>query len=106
MKRGEIWWVCFDPSLGSEIRKVRPAIIVSNDIANQYLSRLVVVPLTSKTMKVYPGECLVTAGDREAKAMADQITAVDKMRLQSKLDALSESDMKKVEAAIKIQLDL
>lgn len=38
MKRGEIWWVCFDPALGSEIRKVRPAVILSNDIANQYLS--------------------------------------------------------------------
>ena len=77
MKRGEIWWVCFEPALGSEIRKVRPAVILSNDVANQYLSRVVVVPLTSKTAKVYPGECLVMAGDREAKAMADQILCGD-----------------------------
>ena len=67
---------------------------------------MVVVPLTSKTAKVYPGECLVMAGDREAKAMTDQITTVDKMRLQSKMAALSEVDIKKVEAAVKIQLDL
>ena len=72
----------------------------------QYLSRVVVVPLTSKTAKVYPGECLVMAGDREAKAMADQIATVDKMRLQSKMAALSETDIKKVEAAVKIQLDI
>ena len=106
MKRGEIWWVCFEPALGPEIRKVRPAVILSNDVANQYLSRVVVVPLTSKTAKVYPGECLVMAGDREAKAMADQIATVDKMRLQSKMAALSETDIKKVEAAVKIQLDI
>ena len=47
MTRGSIWWVEFDPAVGSEIRKTRPAVIVSNDLANRYLSRVVVVPLTS-----------------------------------------------------------
>ncbi|WP_162235605.1 type II toxin-antitoxin system PemK/MazF family toxin, partial [Pseudomonas tremae] len=56
MLRGEVWWVEFDPSVGSEIKKTRPAVIVSNDSANRHLARVVVVPLTSSTERTYPGE--------------------------------------------------
>jgi len=52
MKRGEVWWVEFDPALGTEIKKTRPAVIVSNDAANRNLARVVVVPLTSNTEKL------------------------------------------------------
>ena len=62
MKRGEVWWVEFDPSVGSEIRKKRPAVIMSNDAANRNLARVVVVPLTSNTGRQYPGEAVVTVG--------------------------------------------
>jgi mRNA interferase MazF len=62
MKRGEVWWVEFDPAVGSEIRKTRPAVIVSNDAANRHLARVVVVPVTSNTAKVYPAEAVVTLG--------------------------------------------
>ncbi len=64
MKRGEIWWVEFDPALGSEIRKTRPAVIRSNDAANRNLARVVVVPLTSNVAQVYPGEALVSIDGR------------------------------------------
>lgn len=106
MKRGEVWWVNFEPSLGGEIKKQRPAVIVSNDIANKYLNRVQVVPLTSKVERVYPSEALVILNERQNKAMADQLTTVSKKRLLNKAGSLTQDDMIKVERAIKIQLDL
>ena len=106
MRRGEVWWVEFDPAVGSEIRKTRPAVIVSNDAANRNLSRVVVVPVTSNTGRQYPGEAVVTVDGQSSKAMVDQIMAADKSRLKSQLDALSNADMLALEDAIKVHLAL
>ena len=106
MKRGEVWWVEFDPAVGSEIHKTRPAVIVSNDAANRNLARVVVVPLTSNTGRQYPGEALVTVGGDQSKAMADQIMAADKRRLTSQLGTLSRSDLLAVEDAIRVHLGM
>ncbi|MDN5923604.1 MAG: type II toxin-antitoxin system PemK/MazF family toxin [Xanthomonadales bacterium] len=106
MQRGEVWWVEFDPSVGSEIRKTRPAVIVSNDAANRHLARVVVVPVTSNTERQYPGEAVVTVGGQSSKAMADQIMAADKSRLKSRLGKLTKADLLAVEDAIKIHLAL
>ena len=106
MKRGEVWWVEFDPAVGSEIRKTRPAVIVSNDAANRNLSRVVVVPLTSSMGRQYPGEALVVVDGQNSKAMADQIMAADKARLKSQLGTVSKADMQAVEDAIRVHLGL
>ena len=106
MKRGEVWWVEFDPSIGSEIRKTRPAVIVSNDIANAHLARVVVVPLTSSVSKLYPGEALITLAGKKSKAMADQIMASDKSRLKSRLGAVTVAEMEALDAAVMLHLGL
>ncbi len=106
MKRGEIWWVNFDPSIGGEIKKKRPAVIVSNDASNKFLNRVQVVPLTSQTGRIYPSEALVIFEGKETKAMTDQLATVSKARLFRQGGVIARKDMRKVEDAIKIQLGL
>ena len=105
-RRGEVWWVAFDPSVGGEIQKTRPALVVSNNGANIALNRLIVVPLTSQTAKVYPGQAMVTLNGEPRKAMADQLTTASKKRLRSKLGELSSSDVAAVERAILLHLGI
>jgi len=106
VRRGEVWWVEFDPSVGTEIRKTRPAVIVSNDAANRNLARVVVVPITSNKGRLYPGEAVVSVDGQSSKAMADQIMAADKARLKSQLGTVSKADMQAVEDAIRVHLGL
>ena len=106
MKSGEEWWINFDPSLGGEIRKQRPAVIVSNDAANHYLNRVQVVPLTSSVDKLYPSEAYVTFHGKKAKATADQITTVSKKRLINSVGSISYTEMEGIGKAITTQLDL
>ena len=67
MLRGEVWWVEFDPAVGIEIRKTRPGGGVSNNSANRNLGRVIVVPLTSNTERIYPGEARVMVQAKKAR---------------------------------------
>jgi mRNA interferase MazF len=106
LKRGDVWWVDFDTAQHGEIQKRRPAVIISNDAANASLNRVQIVPLTSKTDRVYPCEALITFNNDQRKAMADQITTCAKERMKDKIGVVSPEDMKAIEKAVKIQLGL
>ena len=100
MKRGEVWWINFDPFIGGEIKKKRPAVIVSNEASNKYLNRIQVVPLTSNIEKLYPSEAYVTLNGKCGKAMADQITTVSKLRVINRAGKLTNAEMNDINIAI------
>lgn len=84
VKRGEVYWVNLDPTIGSEIRKTRPALIISPDDMNAVLPRVIIAPLTSK------GQALgcrpeLTFDGKKARILLDQIRTIDKQRLSGKL---------------------
>jgi mRNA interferase MazF len=106
MQRGEVWLVTFAGSSGGEVRKTRPAIIVSNNASNKHANRVQVVPLSSKIGKLYPCEAEVGVAGRFSKAMADQLMTVSKERLIERMDSLTPHEMRDVEMAMRIQLGL
>lgn len=106
MRRGEVWWVDFDPSVGGEIQKQRPAVIISHDAANKHLNRVQIVPLSTQVDRLYPSEAIVTLNGKPQKAMADQLTTVSKLRLSDRAGRLSAADLAQVERVVKLQLGL
>jgi mRNA interferase MazF len=105
-KRGDVYWVNLDPVMGTEIRKTRPAIIVSNDSCNRYGTRVVILPVTSNTDSVYPGEALVEVKGKSGRALGDQIRSIDKTRLKARLGRLTTDEMSRVDEALAITLGL
>jgi mRNA interferase MazF len=84
VKRGEVYWVNLDPTIGTEIRKTRPALVISPDDMNAALPRIIVAPLTSKGQ---PLGCRpeVKFKDKSSRILLDQIRTIDKQRLGAKM---------------------
>lgn len=107
IKRGDIFWVDFDPSKASEIKKMRPSLVCSHDIMNENSSRIIVAPITSNLNKVYSFEHALEGHDEvKGKIMLDQMRSIDKSRLGKKLGILSIKEMREVDAIIKFVLGL
>ena len=111
IKRGTICLVNLDPTIGSEIAKKRPAIVISNDTNNEVASTVTVIPLTSqKREKIYPFEVLIPKGvgniERNSIAKANQIRTIDKRRVIKVIGVLPEKYIKLLEKAILIHLGL
>jgi len=110
IKRGEIFLVNFDPTVGAEVKKSRPAVIVSNDINNTHSPIISIAPITSKVTRVYSFEVEIPAGTaglpNRSKVMVNQTRAVDKIRFLKKLGQLPASIMADVGQALKLHYDL
>lgn len=110
-RRGEIYWVNLDPTVGTEIKKKRPAIIVSNDAANRRYHQVTVIPLTTqKINQIEPFEVSILAKEsglgKDSKALAEQIRTVSKLRLEKFVGLLSISTLHLLEKAILLHLGI
>lgn len=111
VRRGEIWVVNLDPTIGHEIKKVRPAVIIQNDVGNKYSPITIIAPLTSQnTERIYPIDVLLTPEnsriEKFSKVLLNQIRAVDKKRLITKIGAVNEETIEKIDEAIRISLNV
>ena len=105
-ERGEIWWVALDPTLGSEIRKTRPCVVVSVKVLNERRKTVILVPLSSSTKASPPILIPVTCEGRTAMAVSDQIRAVAKERLRTRMGILEESEMAALEDGLRQIMNL
>lgn len=99
--RGDIWWVALDPALGSEIRKTRPCIVISVKVLNERRRTVIVVPLSSSPQASPPILIPISCDGQPAVAVSDQIRAVAKERLRSRLGAVTTEEMSALEEGLR-----
>ena|SRR5688500_776434 len=106
IERGEIWWINLDPTVGREIKKRRPCVVLSANEINRFRATPVVVPLSSSPQAAPPVMLALPSAGKDSVAVVDQIRAVDKKRFVGRAGSLSESDLRQLEAAAKQVLQL
>ncbi len=110
MKRGEIYFANMNPTIGKELNKTRPVLIISNDINNLYSELVTIVPITSQTEKIYPYEVLINKDEsglnKNSKIKCNQIRTIDKLRLTKKAGTISKDKLDQIERAICLHLDI
>ena len=112
IKRGDIWLVNLDPTIGHEIKKSRPAVIIQNNLGNKYSPITIIAPITSQNLeKIYPVEVLVlknaaTGLEKDSKVLLNQIRSIDKKRLVKRLGKVNQETIAEINDAIKISLGL
>ncbi len=104
--RGEVWWVSLDPTQGAEIQKTRPCLVLTNDTLNQLRRTVVVVPYSTSARIHPPITVAVTCQGRPAAAIIDQVRAVDKARLRSRVEVAAVEELARVEDALATILGL
>jgi len=105
-RRGEVWWVRLDPSLGSELRKTRPCLVIGTNVVNDRRRTVVVIPLSSSPQASPPLLIPVVCDGRKAVAVLDQIRAVAKERLEGVIGMISSEEMAAVENGLRQILEL
>jgi mRNA interferase MazF len=109
-ERGDIYLVSLDPTIGSEINKTRPALIISNNINNQFSETVTVIPITSSMRKTYPFETFLPSDEsglsKNSKVKCNQIRTIDKKRLLKSLGKVSPEKLKEIETALLIHLGM
>lgn len=104
--RGDIWWVSLDPTQGSEIKKTRPCVVLTHNTLNRLRNTVVVVPLSSAARAHPPITVPVTCEKREVAAMIDQVRAVAKHRLKSRIETIAPDDLNAIVRALSSILEI
>lgn len=105
-KRGDVYWANLDPTIGSEINKKRPCLIISNDEGNEVSSRVAVAAITSACKALYPFHVKIYMNKKEGRILLNQIRTIDKSRLEKKITSFDKETMIQVDKALKIYLSL
>jgi mRNA interferase MazF len=106
IKRGDIWWVSLDPTQGSEIKKTRPCVVLTHDTLNALRRTVIVVPLSSAAKPHPPITIPVTRQGKTAVVVVDQIRAVAKHRLKSKIEPIDQEELDEVCRAVSTILEI
>jgi mRNA interferase MazF len=105
-RRGDVYWVALDPTIGSETKKTRPCLVVSNDLGNELSDLVILAPITSKISRIYPYNVKVNVKGKDGKVMLNQVRAIDKARIGELICSFDTETMDLVDEALRIVFGL